>query len=441
MPKKIVPSRAVVTGFALSLAVLPFAAIPSPSYAATVMSDFPDQLTPANSSDAPLNEPDSPLNKPDALRYFGPLKAYAVNVGNHDELGGYRTWVIRSRSEWNSLRDSMANTVWTSTSGAQSVPVDGLDDYPDSFFDGGKMLAVAYSDLGSGAYYPYITDVHEDGESLSIRYGIPETEEVVTCDMSGFVAVVELPSTSKVSDIVMTDVATQSDTSASSDSKLPNDSTSKLPNDSTSKLPDGVTPLKPADSARTQTSVTAKKSLSLESKATAYLNAYASDASRNGIAKGTGLRYSTSNAKVATVNKDGKVTAKLPGKAFIEVSYPGSDEFLPSATKVPVTVKKRKVAFSKCSAKNVTLPLSKVRSKSVTVAPIKAPKTVYAKSGVTYAKVSGSSFLKVDSKTGKVQIQKGIKKGTYTMTVRASSRADSYCFAYSQTLRLKVVIK
>lgn len=416
MPKNIA-SRAVVAGFALSLAILPLAVAPSPSYAAGLA---PDQLAVADSSDEPARRP----------AYSGPLTAYAVNVGNHDELGGYRTWVIRTRGEWDAFRDSMAYTVWTSTSGRVSIPVDGLGEYPDSFFDSGRMLAVAYSDLGSGSYNPYLTDVHEDGESLSIRYDIPEAGELVTCDMSGFVAVVELPATSMVSDIVMTDAAATAGTTASSVT----DASDDRPTDT----PDGdslwnVTPMR--------TTVTVWKSLSLESKGTAYLNAYASDENGNGIARGTGLRYSTSNAKVATVSKDGKVTARLPGKAVIEVSYPRSDEFLPSAKKMSVTVTKRKVSFSKCSARNVMVPLSKVRRKAVTVAPIKAPKTVYAKSGVTYAKKSGPSFLKVDSKTGKVLIQKGAKKGTYTMTVRASSRADSYCAACSQTLRFKVVIR
>lgn len=55
---------------------------------------------------------------------------------------------------------------------------------------------------------------------------------------------------------------------------------------------------------------------------------------------GAALKYSTSNSKVATVDADGNVTIVGAGNAVITVSAEGTDEYLPAAVDVTVTVNK-----------------------------------------------------------------------------------------------------
>lgn len=128
-----------------------------------------------------------------------------------------------------------------------------------------------------------------------------------------------------------------------------------------------------------------------------------------GLAKGDKIvSCSTSNKKIATVDKNGKVTGKKAGTATITV------KFLSGATaKVKVKVQKKKVTTSKITnvTKNITLKVKK----STTLKPVVTPVT--SKSNVTY-KSSNKKIATVSSKG----VIKAKKAGTATITVKSGSK-------------------
>lgn len=139
-------------------------------------------------------------------------------------------------------------------------------------------------------------------------------------------------------------------------------------------------------------------------------------------ASGSGkLSYKTSNAKVATVDKSGKVTAVAPGKATITISAASTANHKAASKTVTVTVTKR-TNPAKVSVKNVSAKASKLKSKAQSAKPI----TVSGAVGkLTFSKTSGSKALSVNAKTGAITIKKGTKKGTYKVTVKIYAAGDS----------------
>ena len=93
----------------------------------------------------------------------------------------------------------------------------------------------------------------------------------------------------------------------------------------------------------------------------------------------------------------------------------------------------------KVIASTKTLKAKKLKKKKLTVKPL----TVKGNSGkVTYKKVSVNKLagkFKVNSKTGKITVAKGVKKGKYTVKVKVSAAADANHLAFSKTV--KSVIK
>ena len=60
--------------------------------------------------------------------------------------------------------------------------------------------------------------------------------------------------------------------------------------------------------------------------------------------------------------------------------------------------------------------------------------TIVSKRGkLTYKKLSGSSRLAIDKKTGRVTVGKGAKRGTYRMKVRVRA-AGNYKYASGSTI-------
>lgn len=67
--------------------------------------------------------------------------------------------------------------------------------------------------------------------------------------------------------------------------------------------------------------------------------------------------------------------------------------------------------------------------------------TVNSKGTLTYKKLSGSSAITVNSKTGKVTVKKGIKKGTYKVKIKVSAAAKGTYKAGTKTVTVTVKVK
>ena len=144
------------------------------------------------------------------------------------------------------------------------------------------------------------------------------------------------------------------------------------------------------------------------------------------LVKGTDYTVSYKNNKNA-----GTATVTITGIG----DYKGTVSKTFKITKIanPMTVKVKK------ATNNVSL--SKVTKAAQTVA---CPVTVSKAQGtVTYAKASGSSAnVTVDSKTGKLTVKKGTKKGTYTVKIKVTAKGNTnYNSATSKVLTVKIVVK
>jgi len=125
------------------------------------------------------------------------------------------------------------------------------------------------------------------------------------------------------------------------------------------------------------------------------------------------LTYTSSNKKVATVSKNGIVTAKKAGTAKITVKS-GSKKVT-----VTITVPKTKTTAITV-AKDITVKKGKTYSLKAKVAPKNSDEKL------TYT--SSNKKIATVTKSGKV---KGIKKGTATITVKSGS----------ETVKVKVTVK
>lgn len=410
----------------------------------------------AFASESVLGHDDGIIATDDADSQVG--SPYIVKVGYKPELGRTYSKIISNKTDWDRFLKSMQDTIYDGQSGSYAVMPPGFRDYPESYFALGKV-AVAYAELGSGSTSPSIVGITEEGPTLRIQYDEGfRPGYLYTCDMSGFVAVVELAPSSAVTTVIMNRIPWQQlpDAEEAAETVSAESSSGVSAQDAYDDSPEAVgdTPT-PSDGSSTKpskikTAVNVKKSLSMSTKSSISLGAYPCDTKGRKLAsssyttaqrKGGTMTYSSKNTKVATVDKNGKVTAKLPGKAVIVTRYSGNVTFAPSSSQTTITVKKRTQGFSKCSAHNVTVKYTQVKRTSAVAVPITPPKTIYATGGVTYKKTSGRSSIKVNAKTGKVSVGKGTPKGTYLVSVKVSSKADSYCAAYSQTVKFKVAVK
>ena len=165
----------------------------------------------------------------------------------------------------------------------------------------------------------------------------------------------------------------------------------------------------------------------------------------------TALKYSSSNGKIATVNKTGKVTIKGAGSAKITITASASANYNGAKKVVTIKVAKIKPTF-KINKKDQkkTLKLSALKKKSQTFSP---RITVNSKAKITYSlsgvksgkkKLSAKQYKKlftVNKKSGKITVVKGIKKGVYTLTVKASAIAKGSYLKGSNAFTITVTVK
>lgn len=141
--------------------------------------------------------------------------------------------------------------------------------------------------------------------------------------------------------------------------------------------------------------------------------------------------------------KDYKVTYKKnvkPGKATVTVTGIGKYRGSVSDTFVILKAKNK----MKASGRTVTLKLADLGGRKV-IKNSDAYKVKSAKGKVTYSKVklSKKKFTKkfsVNKKTGDITVKKGVKKGSYTLTVKVRAAGDKYYKSASKKVKVKIKV-
>ena len=151
----------------------------------------------------------------------------------------------------------------------------------------------------------------------------------------------------------------------------------------------------------------------------------------------TGLTYKSSNTKVATVDRKGKVTIKGAGTAKITISAKATSSYK-AATKT-LTIKAAKAApvlKTKITSRNVSYNALRKKAQVFTLGA-----SVTSKGTLIYAKTAGSSAFTVNKTNGKITVKKGLKKGTYKIKVKISAKATANYNAGTKTVFVTVRVK
>ena len=127
--------------------------------------------------------------------------------------------------------------------------------------------------------------------------------------------------------------------------------------------------------------------------------------------------------------------------AFMKIEYASAEltskpEEKPEEKPDEKPVKKAPTIKVKTTAKNYKYTTLKKKAQAFTMGA-----TVNSKGTLTYKKLSGSSAITVNSKTGKVTVKKGIKKGTYTAKIKVYAAAKGNYKAGSKTVTVTVKVK
>lgn len=180
-----------------------------------------------------------------------------------------------------------------------------------------------------------------------------------------------------------------------------------------------------------------KKSQTVKAAHTSYSKKYGDKAFSLGAKASTALSYKTSNSKVATVDKYGKVTIKGVGTAKITVTAKETDTYKKAVKTITVKVAKgTPTVTAKVTSKTLKYTSVKKKSQSFSLGA-----AVNSKGTLSYKKTSGTSAITVNSKTGKIYVKKGLKKGTYKVKIQIKAAARGYYNAGSKTVTVTVKVK
>ena len=105
-------------------------------------------------------------------------------------------------------------------------------------------------------------------------------------------------------------------------------------------------------------------------------------------------------------------------------------------TEKPAVKQKNPTIRTKVSSKTFTVSLLKKKSQSFTMGA-----SVNSKGKLSYKKTSGSSGISVNSKTGKITVKKGMKKGNYKIKVQIKAAAKGNYKAGTKTVTIIVKVK
>lgn len=180
-----------------------------------------------------------------------------------------------------------------------------------------------------------------------------------------------------------------------------------------------------------------KKSQTVKAAHTSYSKKYGDKAFSLGAKASTALSYKTSNSKVATVDKYGKVTIKGVGTAKITVTAKETDTYKKAVKTITVKVAKGTPTVTA----NVTSKTLKYTSVKKSTQSFSLGAAVNSKGTLSYKKTYGTSAITVNSKTGKIYVKKGLKKGTYRVKIQIKAAARGYYNAGSKTVTVTVKVK
>lgn len=180
-----------------------------------------------------------------------------------------------------------------------------------------------------------------------------------------------------------------------------------------------------------------KKSQTVKAAHTSYSKKYGDKAFSLGAKASTALSFKTSNSKVATVNKYGKVTIKGVGTAKITVTAKETDTYRKAVKTITVkVVKGTPTVTAKVTSKTLKYTSVKKSTQSFSLGA-----AVNSKGTLSYKKTYGTSAITVNSKTGKIYVKKGLKKGTYRVKIQIKAAARGYYNAGSKTVTVTVKVK
>jgi hypothetical protein len=112
------------------------------------------------------------------------------------------------------------------------------------------------------------------------------------------------------------------------------------------------------------------------------------------------------------------------------------------ATKTEKIAKLKKANPLKIAGKTATVKYSKLKKKAQTLRVGKVIKfTKKGRGKLTYAKVSGNKKITINKKTGKVTVKKGLKNGTYKVTVKVEAAGNAGYKAATRKVSFKVRVK
>lgn len=114
-----------------------------------------------------------------------------------------------------------------------------------------------------------------------------------------------------------------------------------------------------------------------------------------------------------------------------------------SGTKtLPFTIKYANTLKASAKSKTNTVKYSTLKKKAQTITAKKAYKITGAKGTLAYKRVkTDSKKITVNTKTGKITIKKGLKKGTYSVTVKITAKGNNNYYSASKNVTLKIKVK
>lgn len=158
------------------------------------------------------------------------------------------------------------------------------------------------------------------------------------------------------------------------------------------------------------------------------------------------LEFSSNHSNIASVDDAGMVTAKKGGTVTITVrgylmSENDQERYMTAKCKIVIPKEKNPV---KVTPKKINVKSKVLSKKKVTLARKKVVTVRKSKGKLTYILKSVSNrkykkYFSLNKKTGKLTIKKGLKKGTYRLSVRVT---DSGGLSYKKAVKsVKVTVK
>ncbi len=176
--------------------------------------------------------------------------------------------------------------------------------------------------------------------------------------------------------------------------------------------------------------------VSVKNKSGVVTKQYGDSAFSLGAKAKTALSYKSSDSKIISVDKNGKVTIHKTGTASITITAKASSSYKTASKKITVKVTKGSpVIKTKLSSKSL-----KYRSLKSKAASFALGATTSSKGKLSYKKASGTSAITINSK-GTITVKKGLKKGSYKVKILVKSAAKGYYNAGSKKVTITVKVK